>query len=146
MNRRRFLSTLGATTVATLHSDAVEKLEAANRFASQRSPNALARDEDYWFRVQHAFTIDRGNINLNNGSVCPSPRVVQEAMNQYLTIMNMSPSYYVMSFWGLTSTWSVGVLQQLSVATQKNLQLCVIRLRPWRSSSSDYHFNPAMKC
>ena len=100
MNRRRFLSTLGATTVATLHSDAVEKLEAANRFASQRSPNALARDEDYWFRVQHAFTIDRGNINLNNGSVCPSPRVVQEAMNQYLTIMNMSPSYYVDEFLG----------------------------------------------
>jgi selenocysteine lyase/cysteine desulfurase len=56
---------------------------------------AVAADEDFWFQVRHAFSIDRNIINLNNGSVCPSPKVVQEAMLHYLEVMNMQPSYYV---------------------------------------------------
>ncbi len=94
MERRTFLTTMG-TAFAALHGDAIERVRAATRSLAGRSAEEVATDEDFWFQVRHAFTIDRNNINLNNGSVCPSPRVVQQAMHQYLEIMNMSPSLYV---------------------------------------------------
>jgi selenocysteine lyase/cysteine desulfurase len=40
-------------------------------------------DEDFWFEIQHAFSITRGITNLNNGGVCPSPRIVTEALVRY---------------------------------------------------------------
>ena len=35
-------------------------------------------DEDYWAIIQNSFTVTRGIINLNNGGVSPSPRIVTE--------------------------------------------------------------------
>src|SRR5947209_13258545 len=40
-------------------------------------------DEDYWAIIQNAFTVTRGIINLNNGGVSPSPRIVTEALVRY---------------------------------------------------------------
>jgi len=45
--------------------------------------------------IQQAFTLDRTIINLNNGGVCPSPRVVHEALKRYLDISNQSPVYHM---------------------------------------------------
>ncbi len=94
MDRRQFLGHLGVATVA-LKSDAIAHVRAASARIQDLSPRVAAADEDFWFQVRHAFTIDRNQINLNSGSVSPAPRVVQEAMKQYLTIMNMSPSLWV---------------------------------------------------
>jgi isopenicillin-N epimerase len=94
MERRAFLATTGAAW-ATLHPDAVERARAAVERAAGRTPEQTAADEDFWFRVRHAFTIDRNSINLNSGSVSPAPRVVQRAMEDYLRVMNMSPALYV---------------------------------------------------
>jgi len=41
-------------------------------------------DEDFWFEIQKAFTVTRGIINLNNGGVSPSPRIVTEALVRYI--------------------------------------------------------------
>ena len=41
-------------------------------------------DEDFWFEIQQAFTVTRGMINLNNGGVSPSPRIVTEALVRYI--------------------------------------------------------------
>ncbi len=41
-------------------------------------------DEDYWATIQNAFTVTRGIINLNNGGVSPSPRIVTEALVRYI--------------------------------------------------------------
>ena len=60
--------------------------KAASSAYSQRredvgdSPVKIAADEDFWREIQQAFTVDRSMINLNNGGVSPSPRVVQDAM------------------------------------------------------------------
>ncbi len=94
MDRRGFLKAAGSTLVA-LRSDGLARVQAASQAAAGRDPGELAGDEDFWFDIRHAFTIDRNHINLNNGSVSPAPRVVQEAMNNYLTVTNMSPSLYV---------------------------------------------------
>jgi isopenicillin-N epimerase len=40
-------------------------------------------DDDFWAFVQQSFTSGRGIINLNNGGVSPSPRIVTEALERY---------------------------------------------------------------
>ena len=54
---------------------------------------SVAADESYWYEIQQAFTVNRSYINLNNGGVCPSPRIVQEAMKRYLDLSNEAPVY-----------------------------------------------------
>jgi selenocysteine lyase/cysteine desulfurase len=58
-------------------------------------PDEVARDEAFWREIQEGFTLDRTIVNLNNGGVCPSPRVVHEALKRYLDISNQSPVYHM---------------------------------------------------
>ncbi len=92
VNRRHLLRNL---PVAFLARNAAERVLAAGQRVAGRSPADVAADEDFWFQVRHAFSIDRNIVNLNNGSVSPSPKVVQDVVRQNLTIMDMQPSYYV---------------------------------------------------
>ena len=94
MQRRHFVSTLG-TSLVTLKPTAIRLADRLAAYAPSRTPLDIADDEDFWFQVRQAFTVDRNNINLNNGSVAPSPRTVQQAQVDYLALTNMSPSYYV---------------------------------------------------
>ncbi len=59
------------------------------------SPEAVAADEDYWSVIQQSYTVNSNLVNLNNGGVSPSPRVVQEAVEQYNKLSNEGPSYYM---------------------------------------------------
>jgi selenocysteine lyase/cysteine desulfurase len=59
---------------------------------SPGSPEAVAADERYWRDVQQAFDVDRAIINLNNGGVAPSPRVVMDALKRYLDFSNHAPA------------------------------------------------------
>lgn len=63
--------------------------------AGNRAPEELATDEDFWLAAQNAFTVDRSYINLNNGGVSPSPRIVQESMKRYLDYSNQAPVYHM---------------------------------------------------
>ena len=40
-------------------------------------------DDDFWAFVQQSFSSGRGIVNLNNGGVSPSPRIVTEALERY---------------------------------------------------------------
>ncbi|HVL68085.1 MAG TPA: aminotransferase class V-fold PLP-dependent enzyme [Vicinamibacterales bacterium] len=98
LTRRGFLQTTGSATVAalaTFRDDSHRRLEAAERRAGGRSAADVASDEDYWREIQQAFTLDRTIVNLNNGGVCPSPRVVHEALKRYLDISNQAPAYHM---------------------------------------------------
>ncbi|HEV3470187.1 MAG TPA: aminotransferase class V-fold PLP-dependent enzyme [Pyrinomonadaceae bacterium] len=86
--RRRFLSSVGkGLGLAALSSSTVASLlrdvHAAARRVSRLSPEEAARDEDFWFEIQQAFSVTRGIVNLNNGGVSPSPRLVTEALVRY---------------------------------------------------------------
>jgi len=59
------------------------------------TPEEAAGDEALWFEVQQAFTVDRSQVNLNNGGVSPAPAVVQEAMGRYLAFSNELPSEHL---------------------------------------------------
>jgi len=87
-NRRKFLSSVGkgfgmmalsSTVVASLF----ENLQAKTRLIEHLSPAEVAADEDFWATIQQAFSVTRGIVNLNNGGVSPSPRMVTEAFVRY---------------------------------------------------------------
>lgn len=93
--RRSFLKGIGTAGMmpACFSEAGIERALAATRFVSHLSAEEAARDEDFWFEVQQAFTVDRTLINLNNGGVSPSPRIVQEALHRYLDYSNQAPVY-----------------------------------------------------
>src|SRR5437016_13709025 len=93
--RRRFLETMLAAGagIPALKDDGLDRLLGLAHRADGRLPADVARDEDFWLGIQQAFTLDRTLINLNNGGVSPSPRVVQEAMRRYLEYSNTAPVY-----------------------------------------------------
>lgn len=88
VDRRGFLSTAGkGLGLMALTSAAVgslfENIKAAGRGIDHLSPVEAAMDEDYWSTIQQAFSVTRGIVNLNNGGVSPSPRMVTEAFVRY---------------------------------------------------------------
>src|ERR1043166_2083046 len=88
-NRRDFISLAGKSLgLAALSIPSISALlkdvEAASRNVAHLSAEQVAMDEDYWFVIQNAFTVTRGIINLNNGGVSPSPRLVTEALVRYI--------------------------------------------------------------
>lgn len=105
LNRRRFLGSialpsagvLAALSRATLASEAFDlsawrdSLDAVSD--DPGDPKTAASNEDFWAPAQQAFAIDRSVINLNNGGVSPSPRVVLEAQRRYTDHANTAPSY-----------------------------------------------------
>lgn len=85
VNRRHFLKrSLGATLFAGLPGP-------LETFA--RSLPSGADEDAFWASVQRAFTVERSIVHLNNGGVCPSPRVVQEAEVAIMAEAQRGPFY-----------------------------------------------------
>ncbi len=102
VSRREFLGAIGlpAASIAVAGGFSLDPLRvarAADRLripaGSRAAPETIARDEDFWFQVTQAFTVDRSIVNLNNGGVSPSPRIVQAAMKRHLDYSNTAPPY-----------------------------------------------------
>lgn len=99
-NRRAFVQKLGRASALTFLSGLREPawsrgLAQALRNVNDRTSEATARDEDFWYFVQQSYTVSSSLINLNNGGVAPSPRTVQEAVKRYQDLSNEAPSYYM---------------------------------------------------
>jgi selenocysteine lyase/cysteine desulfurase len=92
-SRRAFLGGAALGAVAALRPDALARVASASTAAAGRTPAQVAADEDYWREIQQAFSVDRSLVNLNNGGVSPSPRVVQDAMRRHLELSNEAPVY-----------------------------------------------------
>ncbi len=62
-----------------------------------RVPHELdvTEDEDFWYQIKMAYTVSPSLVNLNNGGVCPQPKVVQDAVERYNQLSNETPSYYM---------------------------------------------------
>jgi selenocysteine lyase/cysteine desulfurase len=99
-NRRKFITQAAALAGAFSASSLFNQLHAADfsRAANRISgltPAQAAEDEDFWMSIQQAYTVSTEIINLNNGGVSPSPRVVQQAVAKYNDMANMGPSYWM---------------------------------------------------
>jgi selenocysteine lyase/cysteine desulfurase len=91
-SRRAFLG-LAAGASAAFRDDGLVRVLAASRSVEGAPAEGVAADETYWREVQQAFAVNRAYVNLNNGGVCPSPRVVLEAMKRYIDLANEAPVY-----------------------------------------------------
>lgn len=116
-SRRRFLGALGipvaaATAGVALNLEGVAHALGALRERSREhaTPGEAAGDEDFWFEVGQAFTVDRSLVNLNNGGVSPSPAWVQEAMKRHLDYSNTAPPY---SMWKILEPQREAVRERL---------------------------------
>ena len=98
--RRKFLGAIGLPAAAAAagvpltplrFSRAADIARELSKYSG--TPDEVAQNEDFWFEVARAFTVDRSLINLNNGGVSPSPALVQEAMKRHLDYSNEAPVY-----------------------------------------------------
>lgn len=99
-NRRNFIQHVGLIAGAFSTSSLFNQIHAAefHHFQNSRkhlSAKELANDEDYWSIIQQAYTASPSIINLNNGGVSPSPRIVQEAVERFNKMTNEGPSYFM---------------------------------------------------
>jgi isopenicillin-N epimerase len=98
IDRRNFLSSAGkGLGLMALSSSVVGSLfsnvQAAGKRVEHLSPIDAAMDEDYWATIQQSFAVTRSMINLNNGGVSPSPRMVTEAFVRYTWQQEESTAY-----------------------------------------------------
>jgi len=96
------LATLTSATVAGLH----QELQAASKRIAHLTPADAATDEDFWFTIQQAFSSTRSIVNLNNGGVSPSPRIVTEAFARYTWEQEDVPAY---TMWQILESQSENV-------------------------------------
>ena len=99
-NRRNFIQHLGLMAGAFSANSLFNQAHAAefqhlNLQKKLVSAKDLAIDEDYWSVIQQGYTVNPAFINLNNGGVSPSPRIVQEAVDTFNKMTNEGPSYFM---------------------------------------------------
>src|ERR1700741_5079813 len=99
-NRRSFLNKAGVFSASAFLASLTQpawsrNLNRALQETAMIPPDQLAADEDFWYYVQQSYTTSSGLINLNNGGVAPSPKVVQDALKRYHGYSNEAPSYYM---------------------------------------------------
>ncbi|MBI2429514.1 MAG: aminotransferase class V-fold PLP-dependent enzyme, partial [Ignavibacteriales bacterium] len=88
IDRRTFISNIGKSVALASLSSAYltglnDELVAMTKKIDHLTPEEAATDEDFWFHIQQSFSVSRSLINLNNGGVSPSPRIVTEALVRY---------------------------------------------------------------
>lgn len=114
-SRREFLGTISrpaaASVVAATFNPYIIPQTFERMMSFTGSTADFAADEAMWSEVQQAFTVDRSVINLNNGGVSPSPRIVQEAMKRHLDYSNEIP---VKNMWEHLEPLQEGVRQRLA--------------------------------
>ncbi len=117
-SRRQFFGTMSvpavsAVAIAYLDPARIARALSAVTELSQYpgSPESIAGDEDIWFEVSQAFTVDRSIVNLNNGGVSPSPAIVQQAMKRHLDYSNTCPPY---AMWRILEPQREGVRKRLA--------------------------------
>jgi isopenicillin-N epimerase len=98
MDRRNFISLAGrglglATISSATLASLLRNVQAATKSVAHLSPEEAAADEDYWATIQNSFSVTRGIINLNNGGVSPSPKIVTEALVRYIWEQEDLPAY-----------------------------------------------------
>lgn len=115
--RRKFIQQVGLLAGAFSANSLFNQLHAASWKEADKkiaalSPLEAAADEDYWSVIQQSYTVNSNLIILNNGGVSPSPRVVQEAVEQYNKMSNEGPSYYM---WRILDQGREPLRQKLAV-------------------------------
>lgn len=128
-SRRNFIKQLGVfagavAANACFNPGLISEIEAATSKFAYLSPEKIASEEDFWFHIQRAFTNARGIINLNNGGVSPSPKVVQEALVRYNEFSNEAPAHTMWNVLGPMRETIRTKLGQLANCDSEEIAIC----------------------
>lgn len=100
VSRRKFIkyTSLGSASflpfVSLVNGKEVFDKEAFSYLCSSHIEDNTT-NEEFWYQIRMAYTINPNLVNLNNGGVSPAPKIVQEALTRYNNLTNESPSYYM---------------------------------------------------
>ena len=95
LNRRNFVKQLATTVGAASIFPGIAFAEEWANPSFPGFPPPDVPDDDYWTYIQQCYTVSPNIINLNNGGVSPSPKVVQDTFERYNRYCNEAPSYYM---------------------------------------------------
>ena len=97
MQRRTMFKLLAASSAGILSPSSLLKASGDEFKQAVNDLNRLspADDETFWHQIRLAYSVSPTLINLNNGGVAPSQRVVQEAVEYYSRMSNEATSYYM---------------------------------------------------
>jgi hypothetical protein len=65
-NRRDFFRSMfgaAAVSIPAFREDGLHRIFSATAGVGARSPGEVATDEEFWFQIQQAFTVDRSIIS-----------------------------------------------------------------------------------
>lgn len=99
-NRRKFLQQLSTLSLAIgttgfFNQVSASNISNANQIIYGLTEDEIITNEDYWSIIQQSYSVNPNIINLNNGGVSPSPKIVQEAVEHFNKLSNEAPSYYM---------------------------------------------------
>ncbi len=109
-DRRQFLGAIGLPAAAVACTGVRPELLPAGLLEGE---GGGPDDEDFWFEVGRAFTVDRTLVNFNNGGVSPSPAFVQDAMKRHLDFSNSAPPY---TMWRVLEPQREGLRERMAGA------------------------------
>lgn len=94
MERRNFFQSVFQIAAATTGVGILSDLDRIFQSNLQTNLSDIPENE-FWHWVRQQYSISPNVTNLNNGGVCPMPRVVQDAQDYYIRMCNEAPSYYM---------------------------------------------------
>ena len=115
-NRRSFIrksaGAAGALTLIKLLNDTGTAYSMADLKANMPDASGdVTSDPNFWLYIKNCYTSSPNIMNLNNGGVCPQPKVVQEAFESYNRFSNEGPAYYM---WNVVGKGRETVRQDLA--------------------------------
>ena len=115
-NRRNFLKKTATATGALafgsmFNSSSAYQLKNAVKIVDSHPAEKVATDEEFWYWVQQSFTSSPNILNMNNGGVCPQPKVVQDVFEHYNRVSNEGPAYFM---WRVVDSGRENVRKELS--------------------------------
>jgi selenocysteine lyase/cysteine desulfurase len=109
---RKSVSAAGALSLIQLLNDPNTAYSMADMKARLPEPSGdVTRDPNFWLYIKNCYTSSPNIMNLNNGGVCPQPKVVQEAFESYNRFSNEGPAYYM---WNVVGKGRETVRQNLA--------------------------------
>ena len=83
----------------------------------------VTSDENFWHYIKNCYTSSPNIMNLNNGGVCPQPKVVQEAFESYNRFSNEGPAYYMWNVVGKGRETVRGDLAKLAACSKEEVAI-----------------------
>jgi selenocysteine lyase/cysteine desulfurase len=129
-NRRSFLrksiSAAGAATLFGMLNETQATGSMAEMSANLPKPvGDVTTDQNFWYYIKNCYTASPNIMNLNNGGVCPQPKVVQEAFESYNRFSNEGPAYYM---WNVVGKGRETVRQNLAkLAGCSDEEIAIVR-------------------